>query len=256
MSEKAVFENTIVSIDEIVVDGDWPVDSTLRANIDAEGLIQPIVLIEFDGALCLHDGRRRLACARSLGWKTIEARVARWSLLAGDMLTLSGNIRAGNPLSEARAIKRLGDNGICGDDLRLYSGKNIKARGKLLSLLKLSEGLQKMVETGALPVTAGYALAKLKSHSDQERALASATAANVRRKATVSDIEYAVADVLHVINPVLPLPPPVLIDARGERFAPAILVDALRQCAARMPRHRAKVLEEAAQELEKEIDDG
>lgn len=255
MSNETVFENKDVLMNQIVVDGDWPVDSALRDNIEKNGLIQPVILIEIDGALYLHDGRSRFACAQSLGWTSIAARVARVPLLAGDMLALSANIRAGNPLSEARAIKRLGDRGMSDDDLRLYSGKNVRARKKLLSLLKLFEGLQKMIETGALPVTAGYALAKLESHDDQTKALASAVTANVRRKATVSDIEYAVADVLHEINPTLPLPPPVLIDARGERFAARVLVDALRQYAATMPEHRAKALEAAAKEMEKEIDD-
>lgn len=255
MSSKTMFENKVVPMSKIVVDGDWPVDSALIASMDEKGLLQPVILIELGDKLYLRDGRSRHACARRLGWESMEARVARVSLLSGDMLALSGNIRAGNPLSEARAIKRLGDAGMGSDDLRLYSGKNITSRGRLLSLLKLSPDLQKMIETGEMTLGAGYALAKLDSHENQVRALAEAVVESTGRRAAVADVEYAVADVLHAISPTLPLPPPVSIDARGDRFTSAILVEALRQRAARMPEHRAKVLEKAAQEIEKEAGD-
>ena len=105
---------------------DFPAEELqgLAASIQANGLIQPIVVEEVEQGYILHDGERRLRACKALGWAEIAAVVVPPlnGTAAHDRLmrALVANVQRQdlNPVEEARAYARLRDeHGLSGQEI-------------------------------------------------------------------------------------------------------------------------------------------
>lgn len=131
----------------------------LAASMRLRGLVQPIaVATAGEGRFDLIAGEHRLAAARKLGWPTIAAVVGGQEGAAGDQgaeNTLRKNL---TPLEEARAARKILDEGYSPDGAATVLGWSKRRVTSRLRILELPEPTQQLIGTGALPVSALDAL--------------------------------------------------------------------------------------------------
>lgn len=142
------------------------------SNIRAIGVIKPILVTEYadpdkpgETVYMLSDGLHRLTAAKAAGFTEIDAKIADLTeakLLQTQMM-LNLHVVTTKPVEFAKGVIRL---------LGLYPtwtmkdacnalNANVGWMNQRLSLLKLTEAYQKLVEEDKLPLVNAYALAKL-----------------------------------------------------------------------------------------------
>ncbi|MDP2712329.1 MAG: ParB/RepB/Spo0J family partition protein [Solirubrobacteraceae bacterium] len=152
-----------------------PVDTTsakyleLKASIAAQGLLEPIVvgapLPELDGRHAIVAGWRRYTVAKDLGLAGVPVHQrsditdARGALLAA----LAENMAREDmtPVAEASAIARLVELGLTQAQAAAAVGVSERTARNRLQLLALPEPVRVMIDTGAVPSTAGTRLAQI-----------------------------------------------------------------------------------------------
>jgi len=142
----------------------------LATSLQAQGLLQPIVVRRQQGGFELIAGERRWRAAQMAGLETIPALVKRASNEEVLGLALLENLQREdlNPLEEARAYQRLQTEfQLRQEDVARYVGKDRSSIANALRLLKLPQVLQEDLEAGRL--TMGHARALLALESEEEQ---------------------------------------------------------------------------------------
>lgn len=134
----------------------------LRASIEANGLLQPIVVRRTDPGYELVAGERRWRAMQDLGWESAPAIVRDLSDEAMLVLALVENIQRENlnAIEEAVAFQQLIDGfGFTQKEVAGRLGRDRSTISNALRLLSLPGEVRDLVETGRL--TAGHARAVL-----------------------------------------------------------------------------------------------
>ena len=142
----------------------------LATSLQAQGLLQPIVVRRQQGGFELIAGERRWRAAQMAGLETIPALVKRATNEEVLGLALLENLQREdlNPLEEARAYQRLQTEfQLRQEDVARYVGKDRSSIANALRLLKLPQVLQEDLEAGRL--TMGHARALLALESEEEQ---------------------------------------------------------------------------------------
>ncbi len=164
---------TTVRVADLTPDPDNIRDDAADADIDAlaadiaeHGLLQPLVAypdVE-TGALKLAAGHRRLHAVRRLGW--VDVQVIIRPAPAGDLerldLMAAENLhrRQLNPIEEAKLFSRYVTLGRTQTEIAAQIGRGISYVSQRLSLLELSEDIQRRVADGRMSVTGAVKAAK------------------------------------------------------------------------------------------------
>src|SRR5919198_5718166 len=144
----------------------------LATSLQAQGLLQPIVVRRQHGGYELIAGERRWRAAQMAGFETIPALVKRASDEEVLGLALLENLQREdlNPLEEARAYQRLQTEfQLRQEDVARYVGKDRSSIANALRLLKLPQVLQEDLEVGRLSMGHARALLALQSEEEQLR---------------------------------------------------------------------------------------
>lgn len=149
----------------------------LAASLESGRLQQPIRVRKTGNGYIIIDGERRSRAARMAGWKTIPAIIEQAELSESDILEqqLVANCQREDltPLEKARGIQRLLE--VTRENNSQVSqklGVSQATVSRLLTLLTLPLQIQDQIETGEIPASAGYELAKVSNPTEQS-ALAS-----------------------------------------------------------------------------------
>jgi ParB family chromosome partitioning protein len=177
----------------------------LADSIRAQGVLQPL-LVTPGGVVVA--GHRRLAAARLAGLSEVPVVVRDLDAVQQQEIMLVENLQRQDlsAVEEARAYRRLLDNGHTTAQLARRVGVPAARINARLVLLKLDEQVQWMFHRGDLPLTLASVLVKV---ADPIRQRQVATMA-VRRQLTVPEIERIVdrgAGALHAVPPRTSLPP-------------------------------------------------
>ena len=134
----------------------------LASSIEANGLLQPIVVRAAAANYELIAGERRLRAVGILGWDEVPSIVREASDKTLLVLALVENLQreALNPLEEAEGYASLGEQfDMKQADIAAAVGKNRSTVANLLRLLKLPVSVRRLVEDSSL--SAGHARALL-----------------------------------------------------------------------------------------------
>jgi ParB family chromosome partitioning protein len=132
----------------------------LAESIRQKGILQPLLVRRINGAYELIAGERRFRAAQQLGMEQVPVTVR--DCADGEMLevALIENIQRENlnPLEEARAYRRLGDEfNLTHDEIAKRVGKDRSTVANTVRLLQLPQEVQREIERGTL--SAGHARA-------------------------------------------------------------------------------------------------
>jgi len=136
--------------------------SELAASIQANGIVQPIVVRPMNGRFQLIAGERRWRASQKLGREFIPAVIKQVSNEQAMEMTIVENLqREGlNPMEEARAFERLArEFNLTQEQMSQRTGRERASIANLLRLLRLPETVQQSIEKAEL--TAGHAKALL-----------------------------------------------------------------------------------------------
>ncbi|MGH7787240.1 MAG: ParB/RepB/Spo0J family partition protein [Candidatus Binatia bacterium] len=154
---RAIFDDT--AIDE------------LAASIREKGVLQPLVVRRVGSGYQLIAGERRFRAAQRAGLDRVPVVVREADDREALELALIENLQRENlnPIEEARAYKRLGDEFSLGqEDIARRVGKSRSAVTNSLRLLQLPDGVIAQLESGAL--SAGHARSLLGLDGAQSQA--------------------------------------------------------------------------------------
>ena len=133
---------------------------TLKADLKAQGLLQPILVRRDAGRkqFVIVCGERRWRCARELAWSEISARVIDRELSPAEIVTLQlmENLQRENlnPMDEARSLARLQELLQCSrEELAGQVHRSTASICRSFKLLELPVEVQAFVELGQLPVS-------------------------------------------------------------------------------------------------------
>jgi|SRR5579862_1375451 len=144
----------------------------LSESLRQNGLLQPITVRPAGDGFELVAGERRLRAAQAIGWTEIPAQVRDLDDRALLVLALVENLQRANlnAIEEAQGYRRLMDEfGLTQQEVAEAVGKDRTTVTNLLRVLTLPEGVQKMVEAGALSAGHARALLALDDRSAADR---------------------------------------------------------------------------------------
>jgi ParB family chromosome partitioning protein len=134
----------------------------LAASIQANGIVQPVLVRPHNGRFQLIAGERRWRAARQIGREFIPAIIKPVGDVQAMEMTIVENLQREdlNPMEEARAFERLSrEFNLTQEQMAQRTGRERASIANLIRLLRLPETVQHAVEKGEL--TAGHAKALL-----------------------------------------------------------------------------------------------
>ena len=160
----------------------------LAESIRQKGLLQPLLVRRVNGAYELIAGERRWRAAQQLGMDQVPVTVR--DCADGELLEMAliENIQRENlnPLEEARAYRRLGDEfKLTQDEIATRVGKDRSTVANTVRLLQLPQEVQREIERGTL--SAGHARALV--NAGPEAAKVKLAREIVARRLTVRETE-------------------------------------------------------------------
>ena len=162
----------------------------LAESIDAEGVVQPIVVRDAEGGYEIIAGERRWRAAERAGLRTIPAIVRPSDERESLVLALAENVAREdlNPIDQARAYAMLSDElDLTQAEIARRVGRSRASIANTLRLLELPDAALDVISSGALSEGHGRALLLA---ADQGRRLELAARA-VERGWSVRDLEAA-----------------------------------------------------------------
>ena len=145
----------------------------LADSISQYGIIQPIVVTKKDGYYEIIAGERRWRAAKKAGLKEVPVIIKDYADNEISAISLIENIQREdlNPIDEAMGYKKLIDDfGLTQEEVAQKVSKSRTAVTNTMRLLKLSDGVQKMVVDGTLSAGHARALLALENDTVQEKA--------------------------------------------------------------------------------------
>lgn len=185
-------------VEQNIRDAGWEKKiADLKASIAAQGLLQPIGVVEKEGPgkkryKLIFGGRRYEAC-KELNYKKIDARIAPKRLTATDLflwkLGENNSRKDLSPLEESRALHRaINEFKISAKELARRLGKTSGYVSQRLALLKLPEKVQDAVEEGRITATHAREISRVTDKKEQEKLVGKA------EKMPVNDFKDYVAN--------------------------------------------------------------
>lgn len=148
--------------------------SALAASIEADGLLQPIVVREVGADRYeIVAGERRYRASKQVGLESVPVVIREASDAEAYELALVENVQREDlgPLEEAEAYRYLAEeHGMTQERIAQRVGRDRATVSNALRLLKLPEAVRELVASGAL--TAGHARAVLTAPDEAQVALA------------------------------------------------------------------------------------
>ena len=144
----------------------------LAASLKTNGLIQPIVVRELDGAYQLIAGERRFRAARLAGLTEIPTIVREVDAYTQAQLALVENIHREdlNPIERANAYSSLMNQlGLTQAELAIRLGEQRSSVANFLRLLDLSEPVRNLVRDGKITLGHAKVLAGVSDVAEQQR---------------------------------------------------------------------------------------
>jgi len=143
----------------------------LAESIRSSGVVQPVVLRPAaDGRFQLVAGERRWLASKRVGKSTVPAVVRQISNEQAMEITIVENLQREdlNPMEQARAFERLSrEFGLTQEQIAARTGKDRASIANFIRLLKLPDGLQDALESGAISFGHGKVLLSLAGFPDQ-----------------------------------------------------------------------------------------
>ena len=144
----------------------------LARSVREHGIVQPIVVTRAGDRYKLIAGERRFRAAQKAGLATVPA-VIKDNLKSDDALQIAlvENIQREdlNPMEEANAYHQLHDEfGLTQEEIAKRVGKERSTVANFLRLLKLPEGVKKLLAAGQLSMGHARALLSVESAKKQE----------------------------------------------------------------------------------------
>ncbi len=153
----------------------WEPDEAMVRNIIHHGVLEPVIARKNSetGQLEVVDGRQRVSCTREANRRlreqgsdiilvpTIIRKTGDDGAFAGVMVSANEIRREDTPVNKAMKMERLITLGRDENQLALLFGISKQTVGNYLSLLKCTAEVRKAVDTGKIPVSEAYKLAKL-----------------------------------------------------------------------------------------------
>jgi ParB family chromosome partitioning protein len=171
---------------------DSPALAELAASIEAQGVVQPILVRRRNGGFTIIAGERRWRAAKRAGLKEVPVVVKDISndLQMFEMALVENLQRADlNPIEEAEAYKRLLDDfGLTQEDVAARVGKGRSTITNALRLLVLPSEIQDLLRDGELTAGQVRPLLALDREDDQLRWARKA----VKERLTARQMESAV----------------------------------------------------------------
>jgi ParB family chromosome partitioning protein len=171
---------------------DSPALAELAASIEAQGVVQPILVRRRNGGFTIIAGERRWRAAKRAGLKEVPVVVKDISndLQMFEMALVENLQRADlNPIEEAEAYKRLLDDfGLTQEDVAARVGKGRSTITNALRLLVLPSEIQDLLRDGELTAGQVRPLLALDREEDQRRWARKA----VKERLTARQMESAV----------------------------------------------------------------
>jgi ParB family chromosome partitioning protein len=140
----------------------------LKDSLQANGLLQPVVVRRAGSGFELVAGERRWRAARELGWKRIPAVVRDVDERTLLTLALVENLQRASlsPIDEAEGYERLGrEFQLSHADIARAVGRERSTVANAVRLLQLPKSVQQLLDSGAL--SAGHARALLSLEDDK-----------------------------------------------------------------------------------------
>lgn len=165
----------------------------LAASIRAKGLLQPLLVRPAGNGYQLIAGERRFRAAQKAGLEQVPVTVREVDDVEALELALIENLQRENlnPVEEARAFKRLGEEfKLSQEDIAARVGKSRSAVTNSLRLLQLPPSVLAQLESGELSAGHGRSLLGL----DSPQAQAAAARDAVARRLSVRDTEKMVRE--------------------------------------------------------------
>lgn len=159
----------------------------LSASIREHGVIQPVLVVEDDGAYVLIAGERRLRAARQAGLKRLPAVVRTANDQERLSLALVENIQRSdlNAIDEALGYRRLIEEfGLTQEQVAQRVGRSRPAVANGLRLLEVSPEVQGAVVSGTITGGHAKALASLDGHAAQTTYLSTVVARSLSVRQT------------------------------------------------------------------------
>ena len=164
-----------------------PDEAQVRSEFDSEGLeglatslkerqLQPILAYRRDDKLVILDGERRWRASQLAGLEALDVLVVddpqERSVILLQQLIISVQREDLAPMERAHAIERLmAETGWKQSQVAAHLGISAASVTRSLGLLKLAPEIQQQVNTGTIPATTAYEIARQGDH-DTQRALA------------------------------------------------------------------------------------
>ncbi len=145
----------------------------LAASIRQQGILQPLLVREWQGKYQLIAGERRLRAAQLAGLRQVPARVIAVNDEQALELTIIENLQREdlNPMEQARAFAQLSNRfHLSQEQIAEKTGKDRSSVANFLRLLKLDAEIQAMLESGSLSMGHARALASLPAERQIELA--------------------------------------------------------------------------------------
>jgi ParB family chromosome partitioning protein len=145
----------------------------LAASIKEHGLIQPLIVQHCDEGWSIIAGHRRHAAVTLLGWSNVPC-IARKPMLADEvlctMLVENGQRANLDPIEEARAMRRLIDNGLDVAAVARKVGRSVATINGRLMLLDLPDREQQELRSGHFSLTYASGLVRAAKKAQREKA--------------------------------------------------------------------------------------
>jgi len=141
----------------------------LKDSLQANGLLQPVVVRQVGNGYELVAGERRWRAAKDLGWKRIPAVVREVDEQTLLTLALVENLQRASlsPIDEAEGYERLGrEFHLSHAEIAQAVGRERSTVANAIRLLQLPKSVQQLLDDGAL--SAGHARALLSLENDKD----------------------------------------------------------------------------------------
>ena len=137
----------------------------LRNSMALRGQLQPILLNARTGktqSYTVVDGRRRVAAALDLGWRSIRAYVIDVDPLVEASLAVTANaVRGDNPLSDLRSIRELSAAGYSEQEIARATGLKLAVVRKRRKLARLNAAIFEATVSGQVAIGVAERIASL-----------------------------------------------------------------------------------------------
>jgi ParB family transcriptional regulator, chromosome partitioning protein len=171
----------------------------LAQSILAVGILQPIQVRQDRDNFVVIDGELRLRAATKAGLPTVPVIVEDSKLTQPDVAIrqLISNCQRQDlsPLETASAIDAfMKATGLNGSQAAARIGKSSTTITRLLTLLSLPEHIRQQIDSGAIPISAGYELAKVAEPEKQNQLVAEITSGQLTRDGLTEKVQAQKAE--------------------------------------------------------------